>query len=184
MTTLTQPAPTRTHAVRWFWAGGLIALLGLAAAAAWAMTVVLATVATPGQFARTAMPGTATVVLAAGDGQVVYYEGPGTPGAQDLGLRVTAPDGAAVATSAYRGDLRYDTASGTGRAVATFNAPAAGTYRITATTPGHDATIAVGPSIAHTAAHGLIGPGLIAAAAVVLGLTCAAVPFTKPKPAS
>jgi hypothetical protein len=126
--------------------------------------------------------------VAAGDDQVIYYEGPGTPGtpcADDLGLRVTAPGGSVADTALYRGDLRYDTAAGTGRAVATFRAQSAGTYRITATTTlGPGATIAVGPSVARTAAHDLIGPGLVAAAAVVLGLVCAAVPFTKPRPAS
>jgi hypothetical protein len=121
------------------------------------------------------------VRLAAGDTPVVYYEGPGTPTTSDLGLRVTDPDGEVVRTSAYEGDLRYDTGGGTGRAIATFHARTAGQYRIsTATRTGPGAGIAVGDDVARSVAYDVAGPALVAAGAVVLALVCAAVPFTRP----
>jgi hypothetical protein len=168
-------------AMHWLVAGGLIAMLGVSAAAIWAVSSVLATVKSPDHFARAAVPGTAVVQLAAGDNPVVYYEGPDTPTASNLGLRVTSPDGELVRTSAYRGDLRYDTNGGTGRAIVTFHARIAGEYRISTTMrTGADARIAVGDSVARSVAYDLIGPALVTAAAVILALVCAAVPFTRP----
>jgi hypothetical protein len=167
--------------LRWFWVGGLVALLGVAAAAVWAVAGVSAAVGAPDHFTRGAVPGTMAVQLAAGEDQVIYYEGPGTPTAGDLGLQVTGPDGTPIGTPAYRGDLRYDTAGGAGRAVATLRPGSAGTYQISTTADlGTGATVAIGASVARTATYGLIGPALVAAAAVVLGLVCAAVPFTRP----
>jgi hypothetical protein len=178
--------PEAARPVRWLLAAGLVAIVGLLAATAWAAVIVTAALGEPADFTRVAIPGAATLELRRGDTLVVYYEGSctgtssPTPALADLRLRVTAPGGSAVAVRPYAGSQRYDHAGGTGTAVATFRADAAGTYRITTAGPAGGA-LAVGPSVIRTAVTGLLGPALVAIAVVVLAVVIAAAPFTRPR---
>jgi hypothetical protein len=102
-------------------------------------------------------PGTRTVVT-------VRYPGD-APTWQQLGLSVTGSGGVAVPVGTYRSSTRYDVEPGrAGRAVATFEAPTAGPYRVSAArTTEAGATLAVGHDIARSL-------GLPRLGAVSLGL--------------
>jgi hypothetical protein len=84
---------------------------------------------------------------------------------QQLGLQVTGPDGGAVPVATYRSSARYDVEPGrAGRAVATFQATAAGPYRVSAARATEaGATLAVGDDIARSLVLTRLG-------AVILGL--------------
>jgi hypothetical protein len=84
---------------------------------------------------------------------------------QQLGLSVTGPGGVAVPVATYRSSTRYDLEPGrAGRAVATFQATAAGPYRVSATRGTEaGATLAVGQDIARRLVLTRLG-------AVILGL--------------
>jgi hypothetical protein len=102
-------------------------------------------------------PGTRTIVT-------VRYPAD-APTWQQLGLQVTGPGGAAVPVATYRSSARYDREPGrAGRAVATFQATAAGPYRVSAASSTEaGATLAVGQDIARSLALTTLG-------AVTLGL--------------
>jgi hypothetical protein len=82
-----------------------------------------------------------------------------TPTWQQLRLQVTGPDGTAVPVHTYRSTARYDIDPGRlGRAVATFDATAAGPYRVSAArATGTGETLAVGDNFARTIAMTALG---------------------------
>jgi hypothetical protein len=88
-----------------------------------------------------------------------------TPTWQQLGLQVTGPGGVAVPVATYPSSARYDLEPGrAGRAVATFQAPTAGPYRMSAARATEaGATLAVGEDISRMLVLTRLG-------AVVLGL--------------
>jgi hypothetical protein len=124
-------------------------------------------------FQRMTVPGTATVHVSQPTTQVLYYESTGAaPSLAQLGIYVTGPAGNAVSVIRYSGDLRYDVPpldpGRTGKAIASFDATAAGNYTISARTGiGTGGTIAVGtdllwdsaPHIAGIIAVFLVGTG-------------------------
>ena len=96
-----------------------------------------------------------------------------TPTWQQLGLQVTGPDGTVVPVRTYRSTARYDVDPGRlGRAVATFDATVAGSYRVSAArATGAGATLAVGDNFARTIAVTSLGAaslGLVTVLAAVL----------------
>jgi hypothetical protein len=102
-------------------------------------------------------PGTRTIITDRYPGDAPTW--------QRLGLQVTGPGGATVPLATYRSSTRYDLEPGrAGRAVATFQATAAGPYRVSAArTTEAGATLAVGPDIARSMVLSRLG-------AVILGL--------------
>lgn len=145
-----RPAGTRQRASRLgYWIGGALVAAAFIGAAAW---VVLAFVNQVNGFQRMTVPGTATVQVAQPGTRVVYHESTraASPPGQ-LVIRVTGPAGEPVTVSAYHGDMRYDVpgvAGRAGRAIASFQAVAAGNYRISAD-PGArgGGTLAIGGDV-------------------------------------
>lgn len=92
---------------------------------------------------RTAVPGATSIAVPAAQQVTIYYEDPTTEGTfvvqagstntlspPPVQLQVTAPSGAAVSTAPYERDLRFNHDGRVVTAVATFDAPTAGTYTI------------------------------------------------------
>ena len=115
-----------------YWAAGLIAVVGLVAGIVWAVFAVIGYQDHIDGFARTAVPGQASVAVSDPGGKTLYYEGTGEPTLADLRVSVTGPHGDRVAVHRYSGTLRYDSPVGTrARAVGTFRATATGVYVVT-----------------------------------------------------
>ena len=125
-------------------------------------------------FQRMTVPGTATVHVAQAATRVLYFEGPRTaPPSGQLGIQVTGPAGNPVVVSAYRADLRYDVPGESGRAgkaIASFQAAAAGDYQISAG-PGTSAagTIAVGGDVLWDVVPHIAGAAAVFLAGVAAG---------------
>jgi hypothetical protein len=170
-------AAVRRHAVG-YWIAAAVAVLGLAAAIGYFSAAAFRAVGAPDDFARAAIPGTVVAHVTDPGTQVVYYEGNGAPASNDLGLAATAPGGADVALKLFDGDLRYDVPGRPGvvaKAVASFDAKVAGTYRVTATAPDQrSAELAVGEDIGRNLASSATWAGvavlLSAAAASAIAL--------------
>lgn len=93
-------------------------------------------------------PITSSLQVTAAPGEVVvYYEGGYDRSLADLGLSVTGPDGKAVALTGVGYDLRYDIDRLVGHAIATFQAPVAGSYTVTSSLSELGARIAAGTNI-------------------------------------
>jgi hypothetical protein len=102
-----------------------------------------------------------------------------TPTWQQLRLRVIGPDGAVVPVRTYRSSARYDVDPGRlGRAVATFDATAAGPYRVTAARATEiGATLAVGDNFARAIAVTVLGAASLGLATVIAALLVAVVTY-------
>ena len=167
--TLSAATPGRRPSTRWYVAAATVFVLGLLAAGAWAVVGVVAAWQVPDGFARSTLPGTVTVQVTDAGTQWLYYEHTdGTPVASldQLGVRITAPDGQPATPQPTSFTMAYDAKTGDlGTAIATFNATTPGTYTVTAdTAPAPGTALAVGPSVAQPLRTPLLG------AAAVLGL--------------
>ena len=102
-----------------------------------------------------------------------------TPTWQQLGLSVTGPGGAAVPVATYRSSARYDLEPGrAGRAVATFQAPTPGPYRVSAARATEaGATLAVGQDIAHSLVLTTLGAVILGLATVLTTVLLAVVTY-------
>jgi hypothetical protein len=112
-------------------------------------------------------PGTRTIVT-------VPYTGE-TPTWQQLGLQVTGPGGAAVPVATYPSSARYDLEPGrAGRAMATFEATTAGSYRVSAARATESgATLAVGGDIARGLVLTTLGATILGLATVITAVPLA-----------
>jgi hypothetical protein len=130
-------------------------------------------------FARVAVPGEGTVQLDEPTGRVLYYEGDDSVRFGDLDIRVTGPAGRAVDVNRYEGEMIYETIDLTkGRAVATFDAAQAGTYRIRVA--GADGgTLTVGDSFLRRSLFGVFGGLAISVAAVLVAFLVVLVTFVR-----
>lgn len=168
----TAGAPRSTGPRRAYLLAGLIALVGLLGAGAWASLALLAEVHRPAGFERIATPGEGQVQLDEKATRVVFAERAGS--LEPSQITVTGPDGVAIPLQPYRGDLRYDVPgsdSAVGTAVATFTAPTAGTYRVGSAT--FDGTLAVGPDLAAGTVRALTWPSLAGLVALAVGVAIA-----------
>jgi hypothetical protein len=162
-----RPAGPRRGASRLgYWVGGGLVAAACIGAVAWVVFAFFGLTNQVNGFQRMTVPGTATVHVAQAATRVLYFEGPrtGAPSGQ-LSIQVTGPAGNPVVVSAYRGDLRYDVPGESGRvgkAIASFQAAAAGDYQISAG-PGTGAAGAPRAGTRHDG--GLARLGLAAAAA-------------------
>lgn len=93
---------------------------------------------------RAPLSGAFSVTASQPGERVIYYEGHATPGLSELGLVVRGPDGAAVALKPHDLDLRYKVDSRVGTAVASFVAPVAGRYLVSARVAEPGGRLAVG----------------------------------------
>jgi len=184
MRTDTQPTistsrpPSTTHnrpSKSWFGRGFGIAVVGLIAGLAIGITSYQDSQQQVDTFARLSVPGTVTVDVDQPGQQVIYYEGNGNVGIDDLGIDalvvdIVDPAGAAVASTPYQGELIYETTELTlGRAIATFYAARVGAYEIEVS--GIDTgQVTVGESYARLALPGVLAGLAIAGLSLVGGL--------------
>ena len=116
-------------------------------------------------------PGTRTTVAVPSVGD--------PPAFQELGLQVTGPGGAAVPVATYRSSARYDLEPGrAGRAVATFQATAAGAYRVSAARATEaGARLAVGQDIARSLVLTRLGAVILGLVTVLVAVPLAVVTY-------
>jgi hypothetical protein len=164
-------ASSRRPSGGWVWLGSVVGVLGLAGAIVWGVIGVSGYLNRVNDLARVSIPGQRIVQRPAGE-QFVYFEGRGSASIDQLGIHVTDPRGQAVALEPYRLDLRYDHSGQVGRALATFQADAAGSYRVNATgSAPADSRIAVGESVAKSVIATLLGIVALLIVTVGGGLT-------------
>ncbi|MEO1064874.1 MAG: hypothetical protein AAFZ07_25945 [Actinomycetota bacterium] len=151
--------------------GGVLIALGVLGAIVWMGLGFLELHDTVEGFERVPYPDGGTVVIDEPGGQVIYAEG-GEEVVVGARLVVLGPDGAEIATEVYGSSISYSIAGHSGRAVVTFDAPAAGQYRVgpAGLVVSSTATeLAVGPSIGGDMATMGVGAVLIAVVGVGLG---------------
>ena len=139
----THPARKR-KSLRTGLAAGILAAVALAVLLAWSALGFFSAV---DHLARTPLPGAVSVSASQPGELVVYYEGHAGASLNELGLRVRGPDGAAVELKPYDLDLRYDVGGRVGTAVASFSAPVARRYLVSATAAEPGARLAVGADL-------------------------------------
>lgn len=168
----------RRRAVRLWTAAGLL-VVGLAVSALWGLSTYESLQDRLDALPRTDVPGEVTFAVDAPQGVTVFYEDPAasrafvvqsnrtsTLGASPVGLRVAGPDGSHEPVR-YERDLRFDVDGRVAAALATFDAPAAGTYTLHVTGEVPDGVmVSVGD---------VITSGLLASAAGVVALFIATV---------
>jgi hypothetical protein len=153
-------------------AAGVLATVALAVFLAWSALGFFGGV---DHLARAPLPSAVSVSASHPGEMVVYYEGHVAPSLDELGLRVREANGAPVALKPYDLDLHYDVGSRVGTAVASFVAPAAGRYLVSASAVEPGARLAVGGDLGRgvvlTDLAGIgVGLAALAAIAAVVGL--------------
>jgi len=177
MRTDTQPTiatspPSTTHnrhSRSWFGRGVGIAVVGLIAGLAIGITSYQDSQQQIDTFARLSVPGTVTMDVDQPGQQVIYYEGDGNVGIDDLVVSIADPVGSTVAVAPYEGELIYETTDLIlGRAIATFDAAQTGAYEIEVT--GADTgQVTIGQSFALMALPGVLAGLVIAGFSLVAG---------------
>lgn len=171
-TTGARRRPTRAG----YLVAAMLAIVGLGAAALWAATGVLDQVQRPETFTRAAAPGPLHVDLTRPGLHVVYVEAASDDVARATvvviatSVTVLDPAGSQVPVRPYRKDLTYHHGGAVGKAVAVFDAPEAGTYRLTTIdAPGiPPMALAVGDDLAPGVVRAIALPALTALATLVL----------------
>lgn len=157
----------------------LVAVVGATAAALWATTGFLDQIQHPEQFARTEVPGIASVGITQTGSHVVYVEGTGSVELAAADLTVIGPRGTYVEVRPYELDLRYDVPGAPGQvgtALAVFYADRTGTYHVgtQAVAADQSSSLAVGddlaPEVIRTVAVPTVVGILVLLAGIGLGL--------------
>lgn len=169
----------RRPSTTWFWAAGLLAFVGVVGALVWGALDYQQLQNRLDALPRTTVPGEATVDVSGPQGLTVYYEDPSADGgfvvkANDtstlpvspVDLTVTGPSGATITTAPYETDLRFDVGDRVAVAMATFDAPTAGTYTITVA--GDDVPAGARVSVGDVVDVGLIA-NLVGAIVLLVG---------------
>ncbi len=164
-----EPLRPRTY---WFWIGGLLIATGVVGAAFWFVGGLIALSNAIGDLERVPFPDGGTVMLDDAGGYVVYAEGSDVFVPGGTRIVVADPDGEPVASAPYGGSLTYDLGGHSGTAVATFDAPAPGAYRVAALGAGSGFAeeLAVGPSFAGDLVRTLVGAFAIGGVGVTAGV--------------
>jgi hypothetical protein len=164
--------PTRRRSLRICLATGILATVALAVFLAWSALGFFSGI---DHLARAPLPGAFSVTASQPGEMVIYYEGHATPSLSELGLLVRAPNGAAASLKPHDLDLRYNVDSRVGTAVASFVAPVAGRYLVSAGRAEPGARLAVGGDLGTamllTDLAGIgVGFGALAAIATIVAL--------------
>jgi hypothetical protein len=164
----------RRPSTTWFWVAAAIALVGVVAAVAWGWQTYGLLEGRLDALPRAGVPGDVEVDVAEPQGLTVFYEDPTDAGGflvqwrrlarpdSPVDVRVVGPSGDEVAVRAYVGELRLDVGDRVAVAIATFEAPVAGSY-----------TVAVdgdAPAGARVSVGQVVDGGLVARAAGVLAV--------------
>jgi hypothetical protein len=144
-----RPAPLRSRRAprAAYWIAAMVLGLAVLGAVAYGVVGTVRALDRPDHFARVAIPGQLLIQAAAGAQKTIYYEGATRPTPRALRLRVTGPTGQQVTINAYHGTVEYDIRGIVARAVASFNASTAGSYRVSALTAEPGAKLAVGANL-------------------------------------
>ncbi len=156
----------------WFWIGGLLIAAGVIGAVAWFVGGLVGLSDTVDDFERVPFFGGGEVVLDDTGGQVVYVEPGGRAFPSSMRISITGPDGEPIASAPYGGSLTYDFGGRSGAAVATFDAPRPGRYRVAAVEAGSSfaTDLAVGPSFAGDLVRTIVGAFVIGGVGVIVGV--------------
>ena len=166
--------PVRHPSTGWYWIAAGLALVGVLGAIALCAVGYVQLQDRLEALPRTDVPGTVTVDVDGPQGVTIFYEDPTQGGfvarAGDantlrfspVDLAVTGPDGASLDAAPYAADLRLHAGSRVAVALATFDAPSAGTYTI-------DVTGDV-PSNVRVSAGDVVDGGLVAYLVVAIAL--------------
>ncbi len=161
----------------------MVAVIGALAAAVWAVTGYLDQIQRPEQFARTEIPGTASVAITQAGLHVVFVESAGPADLTAADLTVIGPSGAPVGIRPYALDLRYDvpgTPGQVGTGVAVFTADRTGTYQVGTQAISTDKkTLAVGDDLAPEVVRAVAVPSTIGILVVLVGLGLALVTWIR-----
>lgn len=157
----TQPLPPPPPTVsRRRWISGTLVVLGFGVAISWGLAIYLGMLDRISAFERVPIPSSETVTSEPGT-TVLYLEGGRRVPVPAVRFAVVDPSGRAVAVQTYEGDLRYDVPNEpgrVGRAVATFEADAEGSYSIDVIGPNTEGTIvAIGTDVARPSVPGILG---------------------------
>ena len=170
-----RPAGTRRGASRFgYRAGGGLVAAACIGAVAWVVFAFFGLTNQVNGFQRMTVPGTATIHVARAATRVLYFEGPrAAPPSGRLSIQVTGPAGNPVAVSPYHADLRYDVpgeSGPVGKAIASFQAAAAGDYQISAG-PGTSAggRVAIGGDVLWDVVPHIAGAAAVFLAGVAAG---------------
>lgn len=135
---------TRRPSTAWFWGAAGLALVGLVGAAVWGFLTYRNLQNRLDELPRTDVPGQVSFEVTEPQGMTVYYEDPDASGTfavrasnrdgntlavSPVDVTITGPSGP-VGVADYETDLRFDVDGRVATALATFEAPAAGTYRV------------------------------------------------------
>ncbi|MDQ4133307.1 MAG: hypothetical protein M3179_08900, partial [Actinomycetota bacterium] len=146
-------APIRPSRV-WFWVGGLLAILGLAAAGIWIGLAVKDMIDRTDDLQRVSLPGTGRVTFDDPGSYTVYVEAPGADD-EDVDLprgqvfMEPVDGGDPIEFEEYDGTFTYNWGGHEGRAVLTFEIADPGAYRVrTETESGQpEGDVAIGESL-------------------------------------
>ena len=153
----------------------LMSVIGATAAGLWAVTGFLDQVQRPEQFARTEVPGIASVAITQTGSHVIYVEGAEPVRLTAADLTASGPQGAPVQVRPFALDLRYDVPGAPGAlgtAVAVFDADRTGTYRVgtDAVVGGGTTTLAVGDDLAPEVIRSVAVPTTIGVLVLLAGI--------------
>jgi hypothetical protein len=172
------PGP-RPPSRAWYALAAVIVAVGLVVGIALALDSYRDTQDRIDGFDRARIPGSTSVRVDEPGGRVVYFEGDQRIGLADLILGVTGPDDADVPLEPYDGELVYDTSGDVqGRALATFDARAAGVYEVEASGV-ETGRVAVGESVSRRVLTGVFGGLVIAGSSFVAGVALGVVTLVR-----
>jgi hypothetical protein len=161
-----------------YWVAAVLLLLGMGGGVTWGVRGTVRTHDQARSLPRTSVPGDLHVSLEGRTSRLIFFEGGGKPSPEELGLTVTAPDGSSVPVRAYDLFMRYEIAGWAGAPIASFSAPASGSYTVSATTPGRTGRISVGDDFVRRQAIDVAGAlaliGVTAIASLVIVVVVAA----------
>ncbi len=159
----------------WYWVAAAIVFLGLGLGTAWGVVSTVKTHDRASALPRTSTPGTLAVTAGDESSRLIYFEGEGRPSLDELGLRVTAPDGTPVPVEPYRAIMEYDIAGWVGSPIASFATPVQGTYTVAAERSARQGDISVGGNFVRTQALSIVGALALILVSFAVGITLVAV---------
>jgi hypothetical protein len=153
------PPPPNHNRPRWI--AGTLVLFGVGVAIWWGVASYLGMLDRISALERVPIPSSRVTVISEPVTKVLYVEAARRTPVPAVRFAVVDPSGRAVAVRTYEGDLRYDVPDEPGRigrAVATFEANAAGVYSIDVTGPSTDgAIVAIGGDVARPSVPAILG---------------------------
>ncbi len=159
-----------------YWIALAILVGGIASAVVWGIASVVDVADRADGFPHATVPGDVVVQVTEAGDQMVYFSGATDASHTSLGLEVVAPDGASIPLTPYDLTLEVDVAGRLGRAVATFPAATAGTYRVKSDPiAGYSGTVAVGENVVKGMLPDALGALALAWASVVVAVVVASV---------